>query len=306
MRRSRLGKPEIGQEIDRNKKIVNPYVLDYSALMYRTINVAILKDPYCDNNYAVWKSMMLLGTNGKNDGIFGFLQKFTPDRFIMAIDAKYVWRHDVFPEYKGHRKAVKKASKVDFDEFYPIAKEFLEDLKRTFKQFVFLDIPKCEADDIVAVLAKEIFHDEKMNIIASDGDFLQLQPLNNIFQYCPLKRKYITSINPELELQLKYIAGDRKDNIMAIKKYIRAKSVLEKGLDTFMEANPDLHEKYKINKTLLDFNCIPAYIKESIISTYKNYKTELNEDTFNFFIRNKISGVAGDYALAKNAFKNLS
>jgi hypothetical protein len=47
-----------------------------------------------------------------------------------------------------------------FDKFFPIFNQFNKDLKDVFSTIHFMNVPRCEGDDIIAVLCKETFKDQ--------------------------------------------------------------------------------------------------------------------------------------------------
>jgi 5'-3' exonuclease len=287
---------------DENREIETVLVMDYFALMFRQIFAAMKGDKYCSDNYALWKSYMLIGKNG-DDGIFGYIQKFKPDRIVLAIDEKNNWRKDLYSEYKAHRGAIRKKSNVNFNEFFPIAEKFLEELQDIFHNIVFLKVPLCEGDDLVAVLSQDIYPDDKLKkfiIAASDKDFLQLQTNKNVVQYCPLIKQYRVCSNPDMTKRIKIIDGDIKDNIPGLKLGVgpaKAEKILKEGLDEFLDSEEDMRDRYALNRSLIDFDYIPDEIRKSIIDAYNAIEVkEVNRSGFfNFFIRNKLAGVAAEF-----------
>lgn len=286
------------KSLNKDRKIEKVLIIDYSNLMHRTIFNTIKDDKYNENDYALWKSRILTGKY-PGDGIFGLMLKHKPDRLILAIDSRKSWRHDIFSDYKNHRALERKKSKVDFDSFFPMAEKFLEELTNIFKNVITIQVDNTEADDIIAVLGKEVHNDCEYIIASNDKDFHQLTKYKHIKQYDPLNKEFKNITNPEMELRLKIILGDRNDGIMQLKNgvgKVNAAKILKNGLSDFLDAE-NLHEKYNQNKILIDFDCIPEDIKDKIIKEYKEIELgEINrKDFFNFFIKNKIAGIAGEF-----------
>ena len=79
----------------------------------------------------------------------------------------------------------------------------------------------------------------------------------------------------KLDLGVKIIVGDNSDNIpkcfpkcgqkTAI-KYVNNPELLDKAFAKY----PGSKEKFILNKTLIDFNCIPSNIQQNIIENFKN------------------------------------
>lgn len=286
---------------EKSTNIETVLVIDYSNLIHRTINTAVKDDKYCSDNYALWKSYVMVGKSA-HDGIFGMIQKHKPDRVIIALDEKLTWRKEMFDDYKAHRGAIRKKSKVDYEEFFKISDKFLDEMAKVFKNIIFWGVEKCEADDLIAVIAKDIHKDAKVIIASSDKDFFQLQVNPNVSQYCPLKREFRVCPNPELDLRIKLLCGDRKDNVPGVKFRTgpkTAEKILKEGLDDFLDSEEGLRDKYILNRKLIDFNYIPEDIHQNILDDYA--KIEVGDvdqaSFFNFFIRNKLARVAAEFGI---------
>ena len=104
---------------------------------------------------------------------------------------------------------------------------------------MFLRVDKCEGDDIVGVLTNEVIpKTTKITAISNDKDFYQLMVNRNYKQYDPIKKKIIECLNPNKELEIKILTGDKSDNIPAIKYRV--------GVKTATKINEDGIEKYFI------------------------------------------------------------
>lgn len=81
--------------------------------------------------------------------------QFGVDEVIIAVDnAKDgYWRKDVYPIYKGQRKAAREVSELDWGGAFAIFDEIKEQIKEN-TSFKMIDIPKAEGDDIMFVLAE--------------------------------------------------------------------------------------------------------------------------------------------------------
>lgn len=117
------------------------------------------------------------------------LRTFTPDRVIVACDAKHPWRNTLYdPDedetYKGTR--VKDNTK-NWDKIWESLNEYKEILKQ--RGFVLTELPNAEADDVAALWKKTLFTEGNDNVIlvSSDRDWVQLvdfNPVNNTFCLC--------------------------------------------------------------------------------------------------------------------------
>ena len=93
---------------------------------------------------------------------------------IFAKDCKRndIWRNELFPEYKKSRKI-----NNEVGEF------FIHTYKNIINKYNYISVYKCEADDIIGVLTKELYKDNKIYIITGDMDYLQLLYNENIQIY---------------------------------------------------------------------------------------------------------------------------
>ena len=176
---------------------------------------------------------------------------------------KDIWRMKYLKSYKANR--------VYDDTFLggPFFKMAYEDdlfikggTKLIFKH------PTLEADDCVAIIAKNILKNypkANITIITSDMDYLQLA-CSNIqlydLKYNRLTERKSSYNDPEKDLFIKIITGDKSDNIESVFKkcgpktackYYDNKELFEKKL----QETEGAREKYLLNKKIIDFNEIP-------------------------------------------------
>lgn len=213
----------------------------------------------------------------------------------MAFDGfkDKLWRKEIYAEYKSQRKAQRDKSIIDFDKFFPIFNETIDDLKYIFSTMYTIKIDGCEADDIIAVLCKEKFADKQIIIVSTDGDMNQLLVNKNVSQFNPLKNSFVESINIKQKLLLKVITGDKSDNIPAIKAKVgikTAEKIINEGLDTYL-LDADVKANYERNLKLIDFNYIPTNITQLVLSRFDEYKIEpINgKKLFEYFIKNRMN-----------------
>lgn len=135
---------------------------------------------------------------------------------VLACDASS-WRKLVYKVYKLNRKLKKDQElangkkDLNWEEFYAEMNKFLEMLQANLP-FQIIKIDKCEADDIIGVLALNIpFH--QLTIISSDQDFQQVLNDSRIKLYCPIKKEYRKCKDTERYLLDCSLKGQGKDNI---------------------------------------------------------------------------------------------
>ena len=136
---------------------------------------------------------------------------------ICADDRKY-WRRDVFPYYKASRKKDREASPFDWNLIFETLNKIRDELRDTFPYRV-LQVDKTEADDIIGTLCHkhgvQLMNEttEKILILSSDKDFMQLQKFANVEQFSPAAKKFLKTNEPEKFLREHIIKGDRDDGI---------------------------------------------------------------------------------------------
>jgi len=222
---------------------------------------------------------------------------------VLCCDNRKYWRKEFFPFYKAGRKKTREKSDLDWHLIFDILAKLKQELKETFPYKV-IDVEGAEADDIIGTLVPIYARDQKILILSSDGDFLQLQQYgSNVKQYNPSLKKYVKSENPLLELKEKIIRGDKGDGIpnmfSASDCFVRdlrqkpiTKNVLEKYLNENVEAYNDTDKaNFSRNSTLIDLTKIPQEIKQKIINTYDETKPASRQKLLNYFMEHKLKNL---------------
>ena len=222
---------------------------------------------------------------------------------VLCCDNRKYWRKDFFPFYKANRKKNRDKSDLDWHLIFDMLGKFKQELKDNFPYKV-LDIEGAEADDIIGTLVPRQAAHEKILILSSDGDFLQLQMYgNNVKQYNPSQKKYVKSEDAILELKEKIIRGDKGDGIPNIfspsdcfVRDLRQKPITQKIIDKYLNESPDKWNDelaltgFSRNETLIDLLFIPTEIKEKIINTYEETKPAKGK-LLNYFIEHKLKNL---------------
>jgi 5'-3' exonuclease len=221
---------------------------------------------------------------------------------VLCCDNRKYWRKEYFPFYKAGRKKSREKSDLDWHLIFDMLAKFKMELKENFPYKV-IDVEGAEADDIIGTLTPIYSAHEKILILSSDGDFLQLQNYKNVKQYNPAQKKYVVSENPIMELKEKIIRGDKGDGIPNILspgdvfvRDARQKPITKGNLDKLMrEAYTDQDETTKANwmrnATLIDLSFIPTEIKEKIINTFDETKPASKQKLLNYFIEYKLKNL---------------
>jgi 5'-3' exonuclease len=221
---------------------------------------------------------------------------------VLCCDNRKYWRKDYFPFYKASRKKNREKSSLDWHMIFEMLAKFKLELKENFPYKV-IDVEGAEADDIIGTLVPRYSPHEKILILSSDGDFLQLQNYKDVKQYNPAQKKFVISKNPIMDLKEKIIRGDKGDGIPNIfspsdcfVRDLRQKPITKGILDKLMsEAYTDQEETIKANwmrnATLIDLSFIPVEIKENIINTYEETKPASRQKLLNYFIEHKLKNL---------------
>lgn len=183
-----------------------------------------------------------------------------------------VWRMEIYPEYKKNRSDREKdplVSKI-FKYVYEVLLPRLVDVH----QANIIGYAKAEADDVIAVLVQTLRQQHsscEIVIITNDTDYLQLIDENTRVvnsQCVDIKNK----IDPQVIQRYtiwKIIRGDPSDNIPPIDNRIGAKMALKLACDASLlasrlQANQSMRARFELNNRLINFNCIPADMRNAI------------------------------------------
>jgi 5'-3' exonuclease len=198
---------------------------------------------------------------------------------IVGKDCKRenIWRTELFPNYKGTRANGPEDGFMGGPFFKMVYEEqlFIQGGARSI-----LKHPKLEADDCIAITVKHllnVYPTCNIYIITSDKDYLQLAEervhLYNLAFKKLTEQKTCTG-NAKCDLFCKIVTGDPSDNITSVfpkcgpktaLKYFANRDLFEKKIkesDTFQK-------QYELNKTLIDFDCIPEELVNEFMNSSK-------------------------------------
>lgn len=223
---------------------------------------------------------------------------------VICCDNKKYWRRDVFPFYKAHRKKDRDESGFNWGLIFEVLNKIREELKQNFPYRV-LDVEGAEADDIIAVLAARYSPHEDILIISGDKDYIQLQKYDNVKQYSPILKRFISTSDPSQFLKEHIIKGDRgdgipnflsPDNTFALGE--RQKSLNKKKLVEWLNQNPtdfcvtdEMKRGYSRNKMLVDFDSIPESIRKNIVHAYETTKPNTKMKMLNYFVEKRLKSL---------------
>jgi hypothetical protein len=225
---------------------------------------------------------------------------------VICADDKGYWRRDLFPYYKYGRKKSREESSLDWNLIFQTLNKVRDELKEYFPYKV-VQVEKTEADDVIATLCHKYgtqlnnASTERILILSSDKDFLQLQKYANVDQYSPMQKKFLKESNPEKFLKEHIMNGDKGDGIPNFLSSddtfvtgIRQKPVTAKKLNTWVEQEPEsfcddlMLRNYRRNEMLIDLSKVPEEYKEKILETYQNAPDNGRDKIFNYLIKNRM------------------
>ena len=206
---------------------------------------------------------------------------------VLAVDAANNWRRSVFPQYKASRKKNRQESTFDWNEAFRLLNLVREEIAENFPYKV-IKVDTCEADDVIGTIVASKstvqFNVEKIMIVSSDRDFLQLQRFPNVKQFSPLLKKELKENNARYYLFNHIIRGDKGDGVPNILSNddtfvegFRQTPMTQKKVDDIIE---DLEQgellyaaswyrNYLRNERLIALSETPQELKNEIINTYE-------------------------------------
>jgi len=193
---------------------------------------------------------------------------------VICCDGKHSWRKEFFPQYKAMRKSGREASSVDWGEIFQMFNQLKREIKENFPYRV-IEVDTAEADDIIGTLIiRQREEGEKVLIVSSDKDFIQLQREENVFQYSPATKKFLNGVDPQEYLKEHILRGDKGDGIPnvlsgdnAIVDRIRQTPIRKKNLELWMNGSlPSEHTlRFERNTELIDLRYTPWDIQNKIL-----------------------------------------
>ena len=219
---------------------------------------------------------------------------------VICCDSKRSWRKDIFPFYKANRKSNRQKDDIDWNGIFEVINSLTDDLVKQFPYAV-IRVDQAEADDIIGTLVKNYYRDQKIMIVSSDKDFLQLQKYFNVDQYSPTQKKLLQSKDPNGYLREHIMKGDRGDGVPNFlsdddtfvtdkrsKKILKTKLEAWKTLDPIEFCDEKMLRGWKRNEQLVDLTHTPIDIKQKIVDKFDTYEYNRRDKLLNYFIQNKL------------------
>ena len=222
---------------------------------------------------------------------------------VIATDNRKYWRRDMFPYYKAGRRKAREKSELDWNAVFNCLHQIKDEIKEFFPYKV-IEVEGAEADDIIGTLSARYAKHEKVLILSSDKDFLQLQRYG-VEQFSPALKKFIKTDDPIAYLKEHILRGDAGDGIpnflsddACFVEGRRQKPLSKKKLDeVFLPGEPEqfcnetMLRNYKRNEMLVDLTKTPDTIKDEIVTQFDEYETPARAGLLNYFIQKRLKGL---------------
>ena len=233
-----------------------------------------------------------------------YRQKFSENYgdLIICCDSRRNWRKKYYEEYKAHRSKDRKESDFNWDSLFQSLNRVKEELIDFFPYHV-LQIPYCEADDVIGVLT-EYLTSGNILIISGDKDFQQLQKYENVDQWSPLKKEFIRQKDPVRYLKEHIMRGDKGDGVPnflspddTFTNGGRQVPLSKKKIAEWIDLDPKIfcdHQMmkgYSRNRTLVDLAYVPEPLKDDIIEEYNDYELKDRSKLLDYFINNQLKNL---------------
>lgn len=222
---------------------------------------------------------------------------------VIACDDRKYWRREAFPPYKGNRKADREKSSIDWPALFDTLNQIKQELKENFPYRV-IQVEGAEADDVIGSLCMkfgtDLNNNDRIMILSGDKDFVQLQVYGNVLQHDPVRKKDITSTNPQKFKQHLILSGDRGDGIPnvlspdnSIIEGLRQKPLRETKIEEILKADfntlpEEIKRNWSRNTLLIDLQKIPQTLQDKILAEYHSQADKPRDKMFNYFIKHKM------------------
>jgi hypothetical protein len=224
---------------------------------------------------------------------------------VICADGPSYWRREIYPHYKAGRKKARDKSQHDWSLIFTALHKIRDEITDNMPYPV-LRFDRAEADDIIGALCHAHGQygviNEKILIVSGDKDFAQLQKYDNVTQFSPIAKKFITpDVNPERFKQYHILQGDSGDGVpnflSADDTFVsgsRQKPLPKKKLEEWTLMQPEQYcqgemlRNYHRNKMMVDLDCVPEELQNEIVSKYAEYQRNPRSKIFNYFIQHKL------------------
>jgi 5'-3' exonuclease len=188
-----------------------------------------------------------------------------PSSLVFVKEGSPEHRYELFPEYKGHRRVKKDDPEVEkkWKDIMELKEQVDEAVNFCLKnlEVTVIKHAKCEADDLIANVARALAKEGKPCVVASnDKDFAQLlfEDQTGLIKVFDTGTKEYVAKPEQDPLVLKAIQGDKSDNIPGIpgygpKKAAKLAAAIKDGTFDLEHLGQEHYEVYQRNHKLVKF-----------------------------------------------------
>lgn len=290
-------------------------LLDVSSILYRSFFANKNEDEITSAGLAHHTALNVVNK---------YYKQIKADKTVMAFDRPN-WRkqYTLSDEclsgkiYKGNRRQkMTPSQKQKFERFMGHIKEF-ESIIDQLTSIICLSCDKLEADDLIAFFT-QIHSDDKITIISSDKDLLQLTNGSTVKLIDPAsgKERTLEEWNNDVDYFIfeKCIRGDVSDNVQnafpRVRKsriklayenaYEHTKLMNETWTDPVSKRNHVVKDLFNENKLLMDLTCQPKELQKLGIKHILSKESDPGNFSFFHFLQ-----FCGKYQL-KEISKNIT
>jgi 5'-3' exonuclease len=190
----------------------------------------------------------------------GFLTRtFNPTRVVIVFDGpgSSAARKNINSDYKANRDITRITNWEIFDKKDDEYASMSAQIERLVEYLQMLPVdmismPKVEADDVIAYIGQQFGDNNKVTIVSSDKDFLQIVD-ENVEVYSPIKKKIYgpaqvkeeVGVLAENYLVMKSLLGDNSDNLPGVKG-LGPKGIFKHFPDLIDKPGTDLEYVFEI------------------------------------------------------------
>jgi len=279
-------------------------LVDYNQVVIATLFASIGNHHDVDVDEDLLRHMILNSIRAINN-------KFKNEygNLVICADGRNSWRKSYFPYYKASRKKNREESEINWEHVFSALNNVRNELIEFFPYKV-LHFENAEADDCIGALCHEygaLLGDgqEKILIVSSDKDYIQLQKYSNVNQYDNIRNRWLTNSDPDQYLVEHVLKGDRGDGIPNILSSddcivagVRMKPMTKKRIEEYGDpsniTDETILKNYNRNKLMIDLAMIPEDIYNAIIEEYKNQKVVGRDKLFSYFVSKKLKNLLTD------------
>ena len=215
----------------------------------------------------------------------GFLTRtFNPTRVVIVFDGpgSTAARKNINSDYKANRDINRITNWEIFDKKEDEYASMSAQIERLIEYLQMLPVdmismPKVEADDVIAYIAQQFGDNNKITIVSSDKDFLQIVN-ENVEVYAPTKKRILGPAEVKAEvgvlaenyLVMKSLLGDNSDNLPGVKG-LGPKGIFKHFPDLVDKPGTDLEYVFEICEAGVEKTKVFQKILTNYDRVWQNY-----------------------------------